>query len=125
MRSNQFIFIFMFTIFIASSSCDQAPPISDKKFIKVYSEMVLMQDTSSLSQILIKDTVLNKFKISKNDYDRTIEFYNNNPEKWQTFFDSVIVYMEKVKPKSKQKDVKSLPERSVSLDRKNPLVVNP
>ena len=115
----------MFTIFIASSSCDQAPPISDEKFIKVYSEMVFMQDTSSLSQILIKDTVLNKFKISKNDYDRTIEFYNNNPEKWQTFFDSVIVYMEKVKPKSKQKDVKSLPERSVSLDRKNPLVENP
>ena len=47
--------------------------------------MIFMQDTSSLSQPTIKEKVLEKFKVSENDYDNTIKFYNDDPEKWQLF----------------------------------------
>lgn len=32
-----------------------------------------------------KRKVLEKFKVSENDYDNTIKFYNDDPEKWQPF----------------------------------------
>jgi len=108
--------LFTFTIF---QSCQKSTAIDEKKFIKIYAEMIFMQDTSSLSQNTIKEKVLKKFSVSENDYNSTIKFYNNDPEKWQTFFDSVIVYIERIKPKPKKVDVKSLPEQSVSVDKKN------
>jgi hypothetical protein len=101
-------------------SCKKSPVIDEKKFIKIYAEMIFMQDTSSLTQSEIKDSVLKKYKVKKNEYDQTIKFYNDDPERWQKFFDSTIVYIEKLKPAPKQPDVKSLPERSVSLDKKSP-----
>ena len=36
------------------------------------------------------------------------------------FFDSVIVYIERIKPIPRKIDGKSLPEQSVSVDKKNP-----
>jgi hypothetical protein len=101
-------------------SCKKSPVIDENKFIKIYAEMIFMQDTSSLTQSEIKDSVLKKYKVKKNEYDQTIKFYNDDPERWQKFFDSTIVYIEKLKPAPKQPDVKSLPERSVSLDKKSP-----
>jgi hypothetical protein len=101
-------------------SCKKASVIDEKKFLKIYAEMIFMQDTSSLAQAEIKDSVLKKYKVKKIEYDQTIKYYNDDPERWQKFFDSTIVYIEKLKPASKQPDVKSLPERSVSLDKKNP-----
>jgi hypothetical protein len=95
-------------------SCKKTSVIDEKQFIKIYADMIFMQDTSSLSQFSIKEKVLAKYKISENDFDNTIKFYNEDPEKWQPFFDSVVVYIESIKPKIKKFDVKSLQEQSVS-----------
>lgn len=74
--------------------------------------MIFMQDTSSYSQSVIKNNVLKKFKIKEFEYDETIKYYNDDPERWQKFFDEVIVYIESLKPKPKKIDVKSLQEQS-------------
>ncbi len=97
-------------------TCERAAPIPETKLVKIYSEIVLMQDTSKLSQSEIKHRVLKKFSVNDNDYEETIKFYNRTPEKWQSFFDSVIVYIERSKPKSVKSDVKSLPEQSLIKD---------
>jgi len=105
------------TISTGLQSCKEQPTIEEKKLIKIYADMVFMQDTSSLSQQIIKEKVLKKFSVSEKDYSNTIKSYNDDPERWQKFFDSVIVYIERIKPKPKKVDVKSLPEQSVSEDK--------
>lgn len=100
-------------------SCKKSPPINERKFIMIYANMIFMQDTSSLSQSIIKQKVLEKFTVNEKDYEATISFYNNDPEKWQKFFDSTIVYIESLKPKlTKKTDVKSLPKQSLSVEKK-------
>lgn len=97
-------------------TCERSAPIPENKLVKIYSEIVLIQDTSKLSQSEIKHIVFKKFSVNESDYEETIKFYNRTPEKWQSFFDSVIVYIERVKPKSVKPDVKSLPEQSLLKD---------
>jgi hypothetical protein len=116
MKYGSLLLVF-FAILIGVQSCKKSSAIDEKKFVKIYTDMIIMQDTSSLSQPIIKEKVLKKFSVSENDYNNTIKFYNNDPEKWQTFFDSVIVYIERIKPKTKKPDVKSLPEQSESADK--------
>ncbi len=119
MRYNSIIFAsFILTISTVLLSCKKQPAIEEKKFIKIYADMIFMQDTSS-SQLEIKEEVLKRFNVNEKDYDNTIKYYNADPERWQPFFDSVIVYMERLKPKPKKIDVKSLPEQSGSADKKN------
>ncbi len=109
-----FLVLFVISLTAAFQSCKKSPVIDEKKFIKIYADMIFMQDTSSLSQYSIKEKVLAKYKVSENDFDNTIKFYNDDPEKWQPFFDSVVVYIERIKPIPKKFDVKSSPEQSVS-----------
>jgi hypothetical protein len=113
------LILFILIISVSFQSCQKSSVIDEKKFIKIYAEMLFMQDTSMLSQQTIKESVLKKFNVSENDYDHTITFYNDDPERWPKFFDSTIVYIEKLNPKIKKPDVKSLPKRSVSLEKKN------
>lgn len=113
------IIVGLFVFVLIIQSCNQNPKVEEKKFIKLYAEMIFMQDSTSLSQPEIKNKVIKKFGVSKNDFDETIKYYNEEPELWQSFFDSTIVYLEKLHPQVKKPDVKSLPKRSLSLDRKD------
>lgn len=110
------VFLLLLSIVISFSlqSCKESPPVDEKKFIRIYTDMIIMQDTSSSTQQEIKKEVLKRFNVTENDYDNTIKYYNNDPERWQPFFDSVITYIEKIKPKPTKTDVKSLPEQSES-----------
>lgn len=100
-------------------SCKKQPAIDEKKFVMIYADMIFMQDTSTSSQSEIKKEVLKRFNVTENDYDKTINYYNDAPDRWQPFFDSVITYIEKMKPNPKKSNVKSSPEQSGSLDKKN------
>ena len=117
----QKIFLVLFVISLSAGfqSCKKSSVIDEKKFVKIYAEMIFMQDTSSLPQSEIKDSVLKKYSVKKIEYDETIKFYNADPERWQKFFDSTIVYIEKLKQITKQPDVQSLPKLSESLDKKS------
>lgn len=106
-------------VIVLSFSCSDSAPIEDKKLIKIYSDMLFMQDTTALSQVEIKHNVLKKYSVNQSDYDKTISVYNKNPERWQKFFDSVVVYIERKNPKPVKPDLKSLPKRSVTVDKKN------
>lgn len=114
-----FLTLFITIISTGLQSCKKQPVIDEQKFVKIYADMIFMQDTSLSSKSEIKKDVLKRFNVTENDYDKTIKFYNDDPDRWQPFFDSVITYIEKIKPKPKKVDVRSLPEQSGSLDKKN------
>lgn len=121
MKNASIIFILcILTLSVCVQSCKKSSLIDEKKFIKIYADMIFMQDTSKLSPLEIKQKVLEKFSVKEKDYDATISYYNNHSETWQKFFDSTIVYIERLKPVSTKKtDLKSLPKRSLSVDKKD------
>ncbi len=121
MRSREFLplLVVYFLSFVFITACEKSsPPIEEKKFIKVYSEMVFMQDTSFLAQKIIREKVLEKYKIKSNEFEQTVEYYNQEPVRWQDFFDKVTSYIDSLKlnqtKDSTQSDVKSLPKQSLS-----------
>ena len=82
------------------SSCSASPPIKEEKFIKVYVDMLIIQDTTRAkgSQLeSIKKEVLKRYSISAADYNSTINFYNSDPKRWSEFFDKAIAYLEQLK----------------------------
>lgn len=90
-----------FTLLIVSalllSACDKGPPIPEEKFIKVYVDLLIIQDTTTANTFSldsIKTLVFTKHNISPKQYDATINFYNSQPEKWADFFDKATAYVE-------------------------------
>lgn len=98
------------------TACGNKPPISEDNFVKVYADMTIMQDTSSLSQIRIRETVLKKYNLTEQQYNKTIDYYNANSERWAKFFDKVINYLEDQKSKFKKTQPLALPRRYVLMD---------
>jgi hypothetical protein len=93
-----------FTLLIVSSlllsGCDKEPPIPEEKFIKVYVDLLIIQDTTNtdtFSLDSVKTIVFDRHSISVEQYDATINYYNSEPEKWQAFFDSATAYVEGLK----------------------------
>jgi hypothetical protein len=81
-------------------NCDDEEIIEEEKFIKVYVDLLIMQDTTSSNQISldsIQTIVFNKYDITAKDYEHTIAYYNSSPKKWEDFFDKATDYVEKLK----------------------------
>jgi hypothetical protein len=94
------IFLFFFI-----SACDKGPPIPEEKFIKVYVDFLIIQDTSTaetFSLDSIKTFVFKRHNISPEQYDKTINYYNSQPEKWVAFFDSATAYAEGLKKEAEK-----------------------
>lgn len=101
-------------IFLAA--CGSKLSIPENDFVKVYADMTIMQDTSSLNQNKIRETVLKKFNYTEQDYNQTIRYFNEDSERWTKFFDKVISYLEELKLKSKKPQPLILPRRYVLMD---------
>ncbi len=87
------------------SACDKEPPIPEEKFIKVYVDLLVIQDTttsSTFSLDSVKTLVFTRHNISDEDYDETINYYNSQPEKWVAFFDSATAYVEGLKKEAEK-----------------------
>lgn len=48
----------------------------------------------------LKTEVFGRYKVTEEDYHRTLEFYNNSTERWEKFFDRVIEYVQSLKTKT-------------------------
>lgn len=116
MKSFLFIPLVNIVSFSILLSCESKPTIPEENFIRIYADMTIMQDTSTLPQGEIREKVLSNYHYSEKDYNQTIEAYNSNPEKWAKFFDKVIVYVENLKTKAKKIEPLVLPRRYVLKD---------
>jgi Domain of unknown function (DUF4296) len=94
------IFLFFFI-----SACDKGPPIPEEKFIKVYVDFLIIQDTSTANTFSldsVKTLVFTRHNISAEDFDATVNYYNSQPEKWVAFFDSTTAYVENLKKEAEK-----------------------
>jgi len=101
--SIKFLLFFIFSLFL--SACDKGPPIPEEKFIKVYVDLLIIQDTTTaetFSLDSIKTLVFTRHNISSGQYDETISYYNSQPEKWVVLFDSATAYVERLKKEAEK-----------------------
>ena len=86
------------TVFIFSCSKDDILP--EDKFIKIYIDILVAQDTltdNSISNDSLKTLVLQKYDVADSVFTKTIEYYNYNPAKWEKFFEEAIRQVEELK----------------------------
>ena len=94
--------IFLLTVFILGCSKDDILP--EDKFIKIYIDILVAQDTlsdSSISNDSLKTLILEKYNVSDSVFTKTIEYYNYNPDKWEKFFEDAIRRVEELKATEK------------------------
>ena len=94
--------IFLLTTFIFSCSKDNILP--EDKFIKIYIDILVAQDTlsdSSISNDSLKTLILGKYNVTDSVFTKTIEYYNYNPDKWEIFFEDAIKRVEELKATEK------------------------
>lgn len=96
---NQKQYLIIILLFFSFVSCDDGPPIPDEKFMELYVDLLIIQDTTTTNFSLdsVKTLVLDRHNVSPEQYDSTIRYYNSRPEKWIVFFDSATVYVERLR----------------------------
>jgi len=89
--------IFFFSVFILSCSKDDILP--EDKFVDIYIDILVAQDTlsdSSISNDSLKTLILKKHNVTDSVFIKTIEYYNYNYDKWEKFFDDAIKQVEEL-----------------------------
>ena len=92
-----FIIPLLSILFFSSSGCDQSEVIEEEKFIRVYTDVIIAIDTTSLTaestnSLLIR--ILKKHNTTLDNYKSTLEFYNQDSERWEKFFAKAIARLE-------------------------------
>ena len=98
LETKNITIIFLMTVFIFSCSKDDIIP--EDKFIKIYIDILVAQDTltdNSISNDSLKTLVLQKHNVTDSLFTKTIEYYNYNPDKWEKFFEDAIKQVEELK----------------------------
>jgi hypothetical protein len=82
------------------SACSNKKVIEENKFVKVYSDLVIAQDTIPNNPSTFnseKQKIFARYNVSSEEYKNTIEYYNQNYEKWKDFFDKVTTHIQSLK----------------------------
>lgn len=78
-------------------SCEDKPAIEEDKFVKIYAELVSVPDSVSVDSTqfsIYRKKVFEEFNLTEEQYKSTIKFYNNDPKRWEEFFNKVVNYIE-------------------------------
>ncbi len=104
---SNFVPSLLILVFIAASlnldGCDNNKIINEDKLVKIYTDLIIAQDTTKIVPPNIKELRKNIFAhydVTEKQYDATIDYYNNNPKEWRKFFEKAISYADKLKKKS-------------------------
>ena len=103
LKTKNITIIFLLIVFIFSCSKDDILP--EDKFRNIYIDILVMQDTlsdNSISNDSLKTLILQNYNVTDSIYSKTIEYYNNNPDKWEKFFEDAIKQVEELKATKKQ-----------------------
>jgi len=90
-------------ILIISSGCSDDRIIGEDKLVIIYTDLLIAQDTLSLSGAdldSLRLSVLQKHNVDEKDYNATIKYYNEDLKRWEGFFDKVTKHLEKLQGKS-------------------------
>lgn len=91
----------LLNIFILFPGCSEEPVpkhLEPELFAKIYSEAILESQNSAKEDSLAHLTeALDKFKVTRKEFEASIDYYKNNPVLWLEVFDKVVEDLEKKK----------------------------
>jgi hypothetical protein len=99
----KFVLSLLIIFAVLFSSCTEEEVIPEEKFIHIYVDLMIVQDTTRVNPLpldSLKEIVFTKHDITSELYDKTIAKYNSSPEDWEVFFDKAIAYLEELKTKN-------------------------
>lgn len=78
--------------------------INEDKFVLIYSDLMIAQDTlkNNNNPAAIKNLVFKKYDISEKEYVATLNYYNSDPRKWEALFNKTISHVEDLKSKKRK-----------------------
>ncbi len=100
--SLKFLLPLLIIFALLINNCSEEKIIPEEKFIHVYVDLMIVQDTTRTNPLpldSLKEIVFTKHDITSELYDKTIAKYNSSPEDWEEFFDKAIAYLEELKTK--------------------------
>ena len=92
--------VLFFSSFVVTS-CSHKNEISKEKFIKVYCDLLIAQDTLKTSNEKTRQEVFKRYSVTSAEYDSTISYYNSDPKRWDKFFDEAIDYLQSLRAEKK------------------------
>lgn len=98
-KSQTLLGLILFTALL-NIACEEKSPIPEEKFVEVYVDLLIVQDTTrtdSLSLDSLQSIVFTRHNITAKAYDETISYYNSEPKRWEEFFNKAIAYAEELK----------------------------
>ncbi|MHB1686038.1 MAG: DUF4296 domain-containing protein [Ignavibacteriaceae bacterium] len=95
------VLIFLQSLFLVS--CSNKKIIPQDKFVNVYAELIFAQDTASTpaSKKDFKPIILSRYGVTAEQYQTTVDYYNQDPKRWTGFFDKVTKYVESLQKQKK------------------------
>ena len=95
----QKLFLLIFILALISLSCDDKSPIPEHNFMEVYVNLLISQDTTTTpyNSDSLKSVIHASHNITEEQYNTMINYYNEHPKKWTSFFDSANAYVERLK----------------------------
>lgn len=100
---NRVVYLFVTTaLSLFLLDCFGSDRILEDDFIKIYTDIIIVQDTIKLSGeelLLHKKTILKKYNYTEQQYEFTVDYYNEDVERWESFFEKTIKYLEDLKKK--------------------------
>jgi len=103
---NLNLFILIIFVFTFLSCKDEKSVNDEEKFARLYVDLMINQEkykADSVKQKIEQNKIFKKFEVSEKQYYSTLDSYNNDPEKWKTFFEQVKTYVDTLKKDSKRK----------------------
>lgn len=81
------------------NSCSDKKEIKEDKFIKVYCDLLIAQDTTRTVSREMRNEIFARYEVTEEQYNLTVQSYNNDPKKWDEFFDKAINYLQELRKK--------------------------
>lgn len=101
-----FLFNLVLTAGIFFYTCSGKKPVSQEKMIRIYTDMILAQDSLNIKASTpgrdalpdsAKQQIFSRHNVSSADYEKTINYYNENPEYWESFFTRTTIHLDSLK----------------------------
>lgn len=85
-------------LFFIFPGCSDERIIKEDKLVLMYTDLLIIQDTVVLDDKgvdSLRQSVFKKYNVTEKDYQNTIDYYNEDLERWEEFFDEVTAHIEK------------------------------
>ena len=107
------LFVVLVTLLAVSCGKETKPPISQENFIEIYTYLNIFQELRIDKDYYEKlvEELLAKHKVTVMQIDQTVQYYKNNPQKWDGILKKVRERMTEIREEQKTKKSRGMIEQ--------------